>query len=200
MTDTAEPPAADDTSTAKTTNLTTRKPGYSFEEFRMMYESTECVSDRKINFMRNNSQLCVAIIAGQGVAAGWAYNKPIEWVMAITVLVIGILGLFFCRYWTAQLETFLSLNAAKFTVLEEMADHVVFPDYQNPGIRSKNPFFREYEIMEQRKKLIEKETGQLAPKSSEAEKIVPQCFVVFFGLSIVLSLYWLGGELREAFT
>lgn len=173
---------------------------YSFEEFRMMYESTECVSDRKINFMRNNSQLCVAIIAGQGIAASWTFeNQQMEWMIAITVLVIGILGIFFCRYWATQLDNLTSLNAAKFQVLEEMASYVVFPDYKERTIRSKNPFVREYEIMQARRKVIE-EGGRKVPIASEAERTVPQCFLAFFALSAAFSAAWLASEVVDVWS
>lgn len=168
---------------------------YSFEEFRMMYESTECVSDRKIAFMRNNSQLCIAIIAGQGIAASWTFdNTEMKWAIAITIMVIGVLGAYFCRYWVTQLDNLTSLNSAKFQVLEEMADHVVFPDYKLRTIRSKNPFVREYEIMQAKKKVIE-DKGRKVPVASEAERTVPQCFLAFFALSALFGAAWFASEI-----
>lgn len=188
MTDTVAPDTAK--TSAQTANLE-----YSFEEFRMMYESTECVSDRKIAFMRNNSQLCVAIIAGQGIAASWTFdNTEMKWAIAITIMVIGILGAFFCRYWVTQLDNLTSLNSAKFEVLEEMANHVVFPDYKQRTIRSKNPFVREYQIMQAKKKVIEDE-GHKVPIASEAERTVPQCFLAFFSLSGVVGAVWFVSEI-----
>ena len=193
MTDTAEAaPAAPAAASAATSNTE-----YSFEEFKMMYESTECVSDRKIAFMRNNSQLCVAIIAGQGIAASWSFeNREVEWVIAFTIMVIGTLGVFFCRYWSTQLAHLIALNAAKFDVLEEMANYVVFPDYKQRTIRSKNPFFREYQIMEDKKKVVQK-GDRKTPTAAEAEKEVPRGFLLFFALSVAFSAVWLASEIIQ---
>jgi hypothetical protein len=172
-------------------NTSSESPAhYSFEEFRMMYQSTELVSDRKINFTRANSSLCMAMIAGQGVGGGWAYGKhDIELIAAITISVISILGVIFCSYWNAQLLAFKELNTAKFKVLEEMAAHVVFPDYKERTIRSMNPFLREYEILRQMKRLTVAR-GMQIQKSNFTEMIVPKSFLVFFAVTGVLCVYW----------
>ena len=63
---------------------------YSFEEFRMVYDSTELISERKIAFNRNNASLCLAVIAGQGVATSWCYQKPgLEVLGPIAILTIS---------------------------------------------------------------------------------------------------------------
>lgn len=164
---------------------------YSFEEFRLIYQSTELVSDRKINFTRANSSLCLAIIAGQGIIGSWAYQKTdILPIAALTILVISLLGVVFCTYWNGQLMTFRDLNSAKFKVLDEMADHVVFPDYKERTIRSKNPFAREYQIMTEEKLLV-KVRGRLVPRKNLSELIVPKSFLAFFILNALLCAFWL---------
>lgn len=192
MTETAAPPPT------PAEKAKARQEEYSFEEFRMMYESTECVSDRKIAFMRNNSQLCLAIIAGQGIAAHWSFDETanMEWAIAFTVMVIGALGVFFCLYWVDQLKNLRALNAAKFAVLNEMSGYVVFPEYDDKArnIRSKNPFQREWEIMQKDKVVVVKE-GRAEPKAKDAEANVPLGFLVFFGVSAVLAAVWLATEL-----
>jgi hypothetical protein len=170
----------------------TRELCYSFEEFRMMYDSTELISERKITFNRNNASLCLAIIAGQALAANWCYKKQ-ELMVAgpLFVCAIAILAIVFCIYWDGQLWTFKELNAAKFKVLEEMAGRVVFPDYKERSVRSMSPFDREYQIMNERSKLVQSRKGLMLPRSSLAETIVPKGFIAFFGCSILLSVFWL---------
>lgn len=166
------------------------KFNYSFEEFRLMYQSTELVSDRKINFTRANSSLCMAIIAGQGIGASWAYQKAdVEPIAAVTILIVSLLGIVFCLYWNGQLWAFKDLNSAKFKVLEEMAGRVVFPDYKDLAIRSMNPFFREYQILDDAKKLA-RARGNKAQRANFAETIVPKSFLAFFVITAVLCAVW----------
>jgi hypothetical protein len=165
---------------------------YSFEEFRMMYDSTELISERKIAFNRNNASLCLAVIAGQGVGASWAYQKPgLEVLGPLVMATIAVLGIIFCLYWNGQLWAFKELNSAKFQVLEEMADRIVFPDYTARSVRSMNPFMREYQILTERKNLVESRKGLLLQRSNLAETIVPKSFIVFFVASALLCIVWL---------
>ncbi|MFM9976569.1 MAG: hypothetical protein ACKVOP_00785 [Sphingomonadaceae bacterium] len=163
---------------------------YSFEEYRMMYDSTELVSDRKIAFTRANYSLCLAIIAGQGFVASWVYGKgKIEIIGCVFLLLISLLALMFCRYWYAQLISFKRLNSAKFQVLEEMAKDLVFPDYREMSIRSISPFQREYEILEKQKKL-KNYKGMKVLSSNSDEMIVPLTFQIFFYVSGGFFLLW----------
>jgi hypothetical protein len=169
-------------------------PQYSFEEFRMMYESTERISERKIAFTRANSTLCIAIIAGQGVAASWGYdNANIDGIVAAILMFISILGIVFCLYWHGQLWTFKQLNDAKFKVLKEMADRVVFPDYRERRIRSMSPFEREYTIYKEQGGLTSVR-GLVLPKANFAETIVPYSFLAFFVLIGALCLFWISRQ------
>ncbi|MGD9978970.1 MAG: hypothetical protein AB7H66_12135 [Hyphomonadaceae bacterium] len=170
------------------------KRNYSFEEFRMMYESTERISERKIAFTRANSTLCIAIIAGQGLAASWGYGRPaIDGTVAAMILFISLLGIVFCLYWHGQLWTFKQLNDAKFKVLKEMADHVVFPDYSARKIRSMSPFEREYAIYKELGGLTSVR-GLLLPKANLAETIVPYSFLIFFAVTGLLCLFWIARQ------
>jgi hypothetical protein len=165
---------------------------YSFEEFRMMYDSTELISERKIAFNRNNASLCLAVIAGQGLAASWFFKKQDFAVLGpVAMFTISILAIVFCLYWNGQLRAFKELNSAKFQVLEEMADRVTFPDYKERSIRSMNPFMREYQILTERRNLVEGSGGLISLRSNFAETIVPKSFIVFFCLAMALSAYWL---------
>lgn len=172
---------------------------YSFEEFRMMYDSTELISERKIAFNRNNASLCLAVIAGQGVVVSWCYQKAgLEVVGPAVMAMISVLAIIFCLYWNGQLWAFKELNGAKFEVLGEMAARVAFPDYSTRSVRSMNPFAREYEILTERKKLVESKKGLTLQRSNLAETIVPKSFIAFFAVSILLCLFWLLRNLHVA--
>jgi hypothetical protein len=192
--------AASQAGTERTSQALSGQPdadgyGYSFEEFRLMYESTELVSDRKINFTRANSSLCLAIIAGQALAISWVFQKPqIEPVAYAAAFIVSILGMIFCIYWNGQLWAFKDLNTAKFKVLEEMATRVVFPDYRERAIKSMNPFFREYQILQDKNKLgIER--GALVQKANFAETVVPKSFFTFFAMDAALCVFLLVNSL-----
>lgn len=167
-------------------------PCYSFEEFRMMYDSTELISERKIAFNRNNASLCLLVIAGQGAAASWLYKeKGLALLGPVALITISILAIIFCLYWNGQLWAFKELNSAKFQVLEEMADRVAFPDYRERSIVSMNPFMREYQILTENKKLVAGAKGLLLQRSNFAETIVPKSFIAFFAAVTFLSIIWL---------
>ena len=166
-------------------------PLYSFEEFRMMYESTELISDRKIAFNRNNASLCLLVIAGQGAAASWMYKvTELQAFTPLVLIPIAILAIIFCLYWNGQLRAFKELNSAKFQVLEEMAKRVAFPDYRERSIVSMNPFMREYQILNEKQQLMKGAAGLLLQKSNFAETTVPKSFITFFVCEILLSLAW----------
>lgn len=167
-------------------------PCYSFEEFRMMYESTELISDRKITFNRNNASLCMLVIAGQGAAASWLYKQDgLELLGPVALITISILAIIFCLYWNGQLWAFKELNSAKFQVLEEMASRVAFPDYRERSIVSMNPFMREYQILSEKKKIVAGAKGLLLQRSNFAETIVPKSFIAFFAAVLGLSIIWI---------
>lgn len=169
-----------------------KAPCYSFEEFRMMYDSTELISDRKIAFNRNNASLCLLVIAGQGAAASWLYKeKGLALLGPLTLITISILAIIFCLYWNGQLWAFKELNSAKFQVLEEMAERVAFPDYRERSVISVNPFMREYQILTEKKKLVMGAKGLLLQRSNFAETIVPKSFIAFFAAVMALSIIWL---------
>lgn len=167
-------------------------PCYSFEEFRMMYDSTELISERRITFNRNNASLCLLVIAGQGVSSSWLYKeKSLAMLGPVALITISILAIIFCLYWNGQLWAFKELNSAKFQVLEEMADRVAFPDYRARSIISMNPFMREYQILTEKNKIVKGAKGLLLQRSNFAETIVPKSFIVFFAGVIILSIIWL---------
>ncbi|MEI9993565.1 MAG: hypothetical protein WDM91_03135 [Rhizomicrobium sp.] len=158
-----------------------------FEEFKLMYESTERVTDRRIELARTNSSLCTLVIAGLGVTAAWAHGRQdVELTAAAIIVVISLLGIVFCRFWSSQIEAYKDLNGAKFDVLDELSDRVVFPGYP-AGVKSSKPFAREWEFLQQ-KKALQRYKGGFALGSTASEFVVPMSFLIFFLLVALCAL------------
>ena len=101
--------------------------GIPFEEYKMYYELTELVTDRRLSLNRTNTSLCLLIAAGIGVILGWSFEKKeILPLSLIVAAVISVLATLFCRWWLNQLISYKDLNTAKFQVLSEMAPKVIF--------------------------------------------------------------------------
>ena len=165
------------------------KQFYSFEEFRLVYETTERLVERKMATTRANSSFSSAIIAGQCVALSWAFEKSdrVEIVVGCALLVIAVLGIAFSLYWYDQIRSSSDLNNAKFKVMSEIAQSMQFPDYRPATtLLSINPFEREWELM--------RKAGKLTPsgkrKGAITELIVPACFLIVFALEAVLLGVW----------
>ncbi len=160
---------------------------FSFEEFRMMYESTERISERKIQFTRSNASFCALIIAGQAAATGWLFEKREFLSYGITFISLSsVLAALFCFFWINQLLAWKELNNAKFIVMKEMAEHVVFPDYSCTDVSSYNPFEREWSIMEEERRLYES-GGKKVLRSHFSEMVVPFGFLTIFSAVFIAS-------------
>ena len=87
------------------THADDHEPSVSFEEFRLYYELTEKVTDRRLELSRSNSSLCTLVIAGLGVTCAWTYDKGEVLPIALAVVAfIAILGVLFCYWWFKQIE------------------------------------------------------------------------------------------------
>ena len=106
------------------------EPEYNFEEFKVYYESTERVSDRRISTTSDgNYSVGVCVSRGrrrtnQTRTRGFYVLRP--WPTC------GSIRFHHCRYllgtlWLRQIDDFKNLNNAKFTVLNSMAPRIRFP-------------------------------------------------------------------------
>src|ERR1700733_3792064 len=159
---------------------------FAFEEFRLVYESAEKVTDRRLELNRANASLSILVIGGRGIVAGWAYDPKrsadAAQLAIFVVFTVSILSIYFCRWWHAQLVAYKELNAAKFDVLNEMAKNVVFPDHPSALVVSAKPFEREWDLLEQRRQLGKFKRG-FALSSSPSELTIPKSFLIFFFLT-----------------
>lgn len=160
----------------------------SFDEFKLYYESTEKVTDRRLETNRWNYSVCIATLLAIGGITNWGLSNPLyTWVAMTAGALFCLVAILFCALWIGQIRDFKNLNNAKFDVLSEMAPRVDF-DLQNPGsVVSFCPFDREW------KKLAELKATQpvgrsrlIALKSSNIEYFIPRAFVSLFGVMLVI--------------
>jgi len=157
---------------------------HSFEEFKLYYESTEKVTDRRIANNQWNYSVCVAMIVAIALAWSWSVTNTHFAFLTLTVLsVLTLIGALFAGFWIQQISDFKALNHAKFTVLNDMAPNVAFTLQVSPPdpVISANPFQREWEYLEHQNALV-RLTGRrfTALKSSNIEYYLPQTLRIVF--------------------
>lgn len=151
---------------------------YSFEEFKLFYESTEKVTDRRLSTNRWNYGVCLGILGGIAALTKWYLPHPPFFVTAIcAIVVLCALAWLFCTLWLDQIQDFKALNGAKFNVLNDMAPKIDFDAATPDVLQSFEPFKREWEMLEQMKALDElAKSNRLALKSSNIELFMPKAF------------------------
>jgi membrane protein YdbS with pleckstrin-like domain len=160
---------------------------YSFEEFRLMYESTEKVTDRRLQTNRWNYTICIAVlVAIAGILKYSVNNPPFFYLGLAAVIVLSGMAILFCSLWIGQIRDFKSLNNAKFDIINSMAPHVEF-DPDHPGtITSFCSFEKEWKRLEEMKALQDAgKTNFIALKSTNIEYFIPKAFIALF-VAIVL--------------
>lgn len=159
----------------------------SFEEFKLFYETTERVTDRRLETNRWNYSVCLAMFLGIALAARWAIVSSTSFIPGIvSVVVLATMAIIFCRHWLAQIADFKSLNNAKFDVLEKMAPAVVFESECHQDLKSFLPFEKEWKRLQEIKALQQpKGLNFLALKSSGIEYFIPKAFIFIYVLAII---------------
>jgi hypothetical protein len=155
------------------------------EEYRLYYESTEKVIDRRLGLNAWNYGICIAILVASGFLASWATTRnEFRLLLLIGVVLIAGMGFILCMYWVRQLSDYKLLNNIKFEVLNDMAPLVKFDD----GGVSYEPFYKEWNKLKAREGTV-KLRGMKIPvlRSSNAELIVPRAFQLLFA-SIVMAV------------
>ena len=95
---------------------------YSFDEFKLYYELTEKVTDRRLATNTWNYGLCTGIMIAVASLTTWASSRPdFRLIMLLAILILSGMGALLCVLWTGQIRDFKELNAAKFEVLNAMA-------------------------------------------------------------------------------
>ena len=163
---------------------------HSFDEFKLYYESTERVTDRRLDTNRWNYSICIAILVATATVTNWSLTNPrLLWVGLAADVLFCLMAILFCVLWIGQIRDFKNLNNAKFTVLNEMAPTVDF-DASNPGvIISFCPFDKEWSKLSELRALQEVGRSNLiALKSSNVEYFIPKAFAALF-VAILLALF-----------
>jgi hypothetical protein len=170
---------------------------HSFDEFKLYYDSTEKVTDRRLDTNRWNYSICIAILIAIATITNWSLtNTRLLWVGLAADVLLCLMAILFCALWIGQIRDFKNLNNAKFTVLNEMAPKVEF-DAGNPGaIVSFCPFDKEWAKLNELHALQEVGRSNLiALKSSNIEYFIPKAFAALF-LAVLLAFvavvanYW----------
>lgn len=165
---------------------------YPFEEFKLMYESTEKVTERRLTNNKQNYTISVAILVGIAIVWKWGTENTQYFFGAILlVFVISIFATFFCSFWIEQIKDFKKLNDAKFFVINQMAKNLYF-ESKDAGVLvvSYNPFKKEWDKLKQTEALINNKTVHLvALKSSWSEFFIPRAFRVIFLSAAVVSTF-----------
>lgn len=154
----------------------------SFEEFKLYYESTEKVTERRLSANTWNYSICIAIIIAIAGIVKWSTGYRLFFYVGLTaVFLLCVMAILFCSLWLGQILDFKYLNNAKFKILNDMAPHIEF-DIAHPNeIISFTPFEKEWRELEEVKAAVE--IGQrriVALKSSNIEYFIPQAFRVVF--------------------
>ncbi|CRM89209.1 hypothetical protein [Pseudomonas sp. 22 E 5] len=177
---------------------------HSFDEFKLYYDSTEKVTDRRLDINRWNYSICIAILIAIATITNWSLtNSKLLWVGLAADVLLCLMAILFCALWIGQIRDFKNLNNAKFTVLNKMAPKVEF-NSSNPGaIISFCPFEKEWKELTNLNALQEVGSSNLiALKSSNIEYLIPKAFAALFlavliALPITLAVNWPPSNLAQ---
>lgn len=164
---------------------------YSFEEFKLMFESTEKVTDRRHSHNKTNYSICAAILVAIAFVWKWASEKTDYFFCGLLfILVISFFAFIFCRLWLGQMQDFKNLNTAKFDVLEKMSKDLFFEETpRHTKLISFQPFKKEWEYLKKEGLLKERRgTSALAMGATRIEEFLPKAFMFMFILITIISL------------
>ncbi len=149
------------------------KEKYSFDEFKMYYDSTEKVTQRRIENNRWNYSVCIAILLAIGYIWNWATKtqKPPEspYIAFTLSAILSGIAIIFSSLWIEQIKDFKNLNRAKFAVLNKMAEDLFFNSEQDFVVVSYNPFAKEWDKL-QELKALQKQTRKDTSQESEEDR------------------------------
>lgn len=169
---------------------------YSFEEFKLFYETTEKVTDRRLSMNKFNYYVCITMLTALALTWKWTIgNEKYHFIgMALIVLFSGF-AFAFSIYWYLFIVDQKNLNTAKFRVLNQMAKKLHFgPTNDYIDIVSCEPFQKEWDILKglKEKNIKEKEVlvkvGKKPLIATFSEKVLPVAFSFTTLLIFVASL------------
>ena len=130
----------------------------SFEEFKMYYESTEKVTDRRLENNRWSYSASVAILLAIAYILNWSISHSEYQFIGYTVTsLLSLMAILFSTFCIGIIRDYKNLNTAKFSIINEMASYVIFDrDDTSPKRVSYKPFEKEWSVLEKLKALQEK--------------------------------------------
>jgi hypothetical protein len=156
----------------------------SFDEFKLIYESAEKVTDRRLAKNSQNYSISVGVVLALAVIVNWSIsNSQYKYAGFTLVFALSIMASVYANLWLKQILDFKSLNSAKFEVLNEMAPLLKFnlEVDEDKKIISYEPFKREWEILQSLNALQPSGSqGFKALKSTNEELFVPNAFFAIF--------------------
>ena len=163
----------------------------SFDEFKLYYDSTEKVTDRRLETNRWNYSICIAMLVAIAVITNWSLTNPtLTWIGIAADGLLSVMAILFCVLWIRQIRDFKNLNNAKFVVLSEMAPSVDF-DIENPWtVTSFCPFDKEWKKLSELDALQQVGRSKIvALGSSNIEYFIPKaCAALFLAILVALVL------------
>ncbi len=161
---------------------------YSFEEYKLIYDSTEKVTDRRLSNNKINYSISIAVLGAIALIWKWTLdNNDYFFCGIILVLILSGLATMFCSLWIGQITDFKKLNQAKFEVINKMASKLKFEN--NTDVVSYEPFDKEWKILSKINALQEKAKNNIiALKSTNTEFFIPKAFRIIFSIMLIISI------------
>jgi len=170
---------------------TKESKNYSFDEFKLMYDSAEKVTDRRIALNKFNYSICTAIFLAIAFLWNWSLtNDDYDVAGIIVAMIMSLIASVFTFYWIQQIKDYKSLNNAKFNVINGMSQKLYFPNESNKEkIESYEPFAKEWEELKSLSAVQKKKKFRIiALKSSNLEYFIPKAFRLIFLVTALFSL------------
>jgi hypothetical protein len=176
---------------------------YPFEELKLMYDSAEKVTDRRIDLNKFNYSICTAVFLAIAFLWNWSLsNAKFTFAGIFVVMVFSGMAVVFTFYWIRQIKDYKQLNHAKFLVINAMAKNVYFKGEDKKVIESFEPFQKEWGYLKNMEALEGNslDVGSETMKASNLEFFIPKAFRIIFCLLFLLSFSSIVFNLSKFFT
>ena len=160
---------------------------YSFDEYKLVYDSAEKVTDRRLSNNKTNYSISIALLAAIALIWKWTIENDSYFFCGILlVLILAGFAAIFCSLWIGQITDFKKLNQAKFEVINNMASKLKF---EIADVISYEPFDKEWKRLTEINALQEKaKNSVIALKSTNTEYFIPKAFRIIFLVILIISI------------
>lgn len=174
-----------------------KKQKVGFDEYKLFYESTEKVTDRRLSANKWNYSICTAILVAVAAITSWGLSKPsFVLVSVVAIIILSGMAALYCSLWIGQIRDFKALNNAKFDILNKMAPDVIFGDSESDPRVSFCPFEKEWQSLQKANAIQEiSQPNIIALKASNMEYLIPRTFRVLYiliivGVAVISAVNW----------